>query len=75
VQVNATSAFSVQDGKQTTLMLNTDIQKIFYGTGSINVVTDPYTEAQTTGGNSAYYTTLAHTFMTDFSQTFSLTTQ
>jgi hypothetical protein len=59
-------------GKQTTLMLNTNIEQIFYGSsGSINVLTDPYTE--TTG--STYYANLAHTFMTDFSQTFSISQQ
>jgi hypothetical protein len=70
--VQLTYPFSVAVGKQTTLMLNTNIEQIFYGSsGSINVLTDPYTE--TTG--STYYANLAHTFMTDFSQTFSISQQ
>jgi len=73
VQVN--KSFTVSSSGSTQLTLNADIQKIFYGSASaINVIADPYTEAQTTGidQSNVPYGTLAHTFMTDFSQTFSL---
>jgi hypothetical protein len=73
VQVN--KSFTITSGSHTTLTLNSDLQKIFFGgTNPINVIADPYTETQPTGVDQSNvpYTTLAHTFMTDFSQSFSL---
>jgi hypothetical protein len=62
-------SFSVTSGNQTVLVLNADIQKIFYGTGtSINVLTSPFTATSQDGSDTA----LARTFINDFSQTFSL---
>jgi hypothetical protein len=73
--VQVKKSFTLTSGSRTVLTLNADIQKIFYGNANaINVLTDPYTEAQTTGSdaNNVPYSTLAHTFMTNFSETFSL---
>jgi hypothetical protein len=60
--------FTISGGGQTALTLTADVQKLFYGNNSLNILTDPIT--MTTG--SPYAQTLAHTFMNDFTQIFSL---
>jgi len=60
--------FTVSGGGKTVLTLTADAQKMFYGSPSINIFTDPTT--MTTG--SAYFQSLAHTVIADFSQIFSL---
>jgi hypothetical protein len=61
--------FSVSGGSQASLVLTANVQNVFYGTtGAINVLTDPVTQTTET----PYAGTLAHTFITDFSQIFSL---
>jgi hypothetical protein len=59
-------SFSVSGGGQTVITLTAQVQNIFYNSpGAINVLTNPVTQ---TTDNPA----LAHTFISDFSQIFSL---
>lgn len=63
--------FTISGGEQTVLTLTAQVQTLFYGNNSINILTDPQTMTTSTS-NSAYYQSLAHTFMNDFTQIFSL---
>ena len=64
--VTVLKSFSIADGSQTSLVLNTDIQKIFYGVSSpVNVAVESNTHTDDAPAIAAH-------FMTNFSNTFSL---
>ena len=54
-----TKSFSISDGQATALTLNADLEQVFYGANSVNVLTDPYTH---TTDEPVVATTVANAF-------------
>ena len=60
-----TKSFSISEGQSTSLVLNADLEKIFYGANAVNVITAPAT-------HTTDYPAVAISVADAFSQSFSL---